>query len=894
MKKIFTLVTLLVAMVTGAWGAAGDTYKYVYADPDNENHTTNTNNFFTVAKTSGAISAYGIAHTFNEKIYTQALKMENTTYIEFTATETFSLSMYVFWRSANTFKLQVYNEGTSDYDAATTYTASATSGSYDDTYVYNNLPAGKYKLTRTSEIDIYLLQIRYGTVVETKYTVTTSANNASMGSVTPETTEYTSGTKVTLTATPKLGYYFQKWVINDVDQATNPYIINSLDGNVTGVAHFAALKKLTYTGTTGVAYASDGDGTITVPANHYHYTAGKTVSSWTGDDEVTYNAGDVKTLTTNVALTPNYSNNSVALGDAPTTINWTFARNSGAPVIAVEGNTINYVQQATISGNTIDVNLFIDATSGKCNNTSSDVRAQVNGGTKFTLKAISGMTVTYKSASGTHTDVSKFDFGTYASDVDASMSSNNLVFTYNGSADEITFTDNDGGMWSSGLSVTYPGPSFAITYDDAIANGSISGDATAAVGETVTVTTTPDSGYEFGSLVIKKTSDDSDVTASCSVSDNTFVMPAYAVTVSATFNVAIAREDYIMSFSNTVTPDVYFNITNSDNYSNSIVSASTYGSDGYQASAGYTYAFVSTSPSSSGSGKTSALISKSYYTNISAIEVEASRTSASDEIKIEVSPDADFSVVGNIIMVHASAVFSTSNNRYAKITEDNLSCSGYIRITFKSGGNSKNQAMSYLKVTAASATEPITTALAAGNRNYVSYITSQKLDFASASGISAYIATGLNAGETAVVLQNVDIVPAGTPIIVKTDTKGATVNVPVTTASPSSIDGNKLVAGDGTTTWNGTVGTTYYYLANDQFHEATSGTLQSGKAYLALTSGGARMLDILPGGGGGGTTAIENVKVGLENNVYYDLQGRRVLYPKKGLYIVNGKKVIIK
>ena len=27
---------------------------------------------------------------------------------------------------------------------------------------------------------------------------------------------------------------------------------------------------------------------------------------------------------------------------------------------------------------------------------------------------------------------------------------------------------------------------------------------------------------------------------------------------------------------------------------------------------------------------------------------------------------------------------------------------------------------------------------------------------------------------------------------------------------------------------------------------------------------------------------------------YYDLQGRRVLQPTKGMYIVNGKKVVIK
>ena len=30
------------------------------------------------------------------------------------------------------------------------------------------------------------------------------------------------------------------------------------------------------------------------------------------------------------------------------------------------------------------------------------------------------------------------------------------------------------------------------------------------------------------------------------------------------------------------------------------------------------------------------------------------------------------------------------------------------------------------------------------------------------------------------------------------------------------------------------------------------------------------------------------------NAVYYDLQGRRVDHPVRGIYIVNGKKVIIK
>ena len=43
------------------------------------------------------------------------------------------------------------------------------------------------------------------------------------------------------------------------------------------------------------------------------------------------------------------------------------------------------------------------------------------------------------------------------------------------------------------------------------------------------------------------------------------------------------------------------------------------------------------------------------------------------------------------------------------------------------------------------------------------------------------------------------------------------------------------------------------------------------------------------------TTGIENSKLKIENSdVFYDLQGRRVTHPTKGIYIVGGKKVVIK
>ena len=43
-------------------------------------------------------------------------------------------------------------------------------------------------------------------------------------------------------------------------------------------------------------------------------------------------------------------------------------------------------------------------------------------------------------------------------------------------------------------------------------------------------------------------------------------------------------------------------------------------------------------------------------------------------------------------------------------------------------------------------------------------------------------------------------------------------------------------------------------------------------------------------------TEIKEVKTESEetNCIYYDLNGRKVVTPKKGLYIINGKKVFIK
>lgn len=85
-----------------------------------------------------------------------------------------------------------------------------------------------------------------------------------------------------------------------------------------------------------------------------------------------------------------------------------------------------------------------------------------------------------------------------------------------------------------------------------------------------------------------------------------------------------------------------------------------------------------------------------------------------------------------------------------------------------------------------------------------------------------------------------------------------------------------------------------YILQGGVFKKATGDKIKGGKAYLYteydVTAAGARELKIVFAGEATGIKAIETV---AEKNVY-DLQGRKVAAPQKGLYIINGKKMIVK
>ena len=156
-------------------------------------------------------------------------------------------------------------------------------------------------------------------------------------------------------------------------------------------------------------------------------------------------------------------------------------------------------------------------------------------------------------------------------------------------------------------------------------------------------------------------------------------------------------------------------------------------------------------------------------------------------------------------------------------------------------------------------------------------------DFLIPDGVSAYIITGVDG--TTVTVKKVSYLKAGVPLLLG-QTDGST----IAKNSDESFDGNLLRYAES----NVTCSDNEYILYKNEFIKAT-GAIPAGKCYLDLTgsgSAGSRSLSI---GGDNGATAISHADVDSINaETWYNLQGRRIEKPSKtGLYIVNGKKVVI-
>ncbi len=157
--------------------------------------------------------------------------------------------------------------------------------------------------------------------------------------------------------------------------------------------------------------------------------------------------------------------------------------------------------------------------------------------------------------------------------------------------------------------------------------------------------------------------------------------------------------------------------------------------------------------------------------------------------------------------------------------------------------------------------------------------------FLAPQGIVAYIITGVSG--SSVTVKAVSYIKAGTPVLLQktstsTETEETTDDIFAT---------NILKYAEVDLTANGG----QYVLYKNEFVKAT-GSITSGKCYLEPTGtffAGTRGFSIA--GGAEGTTAISDAVADSDHSEWFDLQGRKIEKPsKKGLYIRDGKKIVVK
>ena len=180
---------------------------------------------------------------------------------------------------------------------------------------------------------------------------------------------------------------------------------------------------------------------------------------------------------------------------------------------------------------------------------------------------------------------------------------------------------------------------------------------------------------------------------------------------------------------------------------------------------------------------------------------------------------------------------------------------------------------------------------------WATYCSPYALDFSSAIANldDAYIVTGGAGGVLAKTSVLGGTVPANTGLLLK-GSEG-TVNIPVAASSLTDVSANKLVGVTVDTPIDADAG--YVLMASPSlafYKNSNDFTVGANTAYLPVGFADDAAPAFFSLDFDGETTGIADVRGKMEDvrSDFFDLQGRKVAQPAKGLYIVNGKKVVIK
>ena len=511
--------------------------------------------------------------------------------------------------------------------------------------------------------------------------------------------------------------------------------------------------------------------------------------------------------------------------------------------------------------------------------------------------------------------------------------------------------------------ITYTAP---VTYSiiiNSTSNGEVAADVeTAAAGVMVTLTVTPYDHCKLSELSVKKENDESVTVAD----NNTFVMPASNVTVSATF---VAYSQHTISFNangeEVQTKDlfedekvVFPSDPSEDGYTfMGWTAATSVNSDGtgvefvkdgifaledasYNAvyakktsdeslvkmgssdtfAAGDEIVIVAVDDKSNAFGLYQETIATSYvnfftYSGMSSVSTDEKTTWTISEGSTSGSwklGDANNGYLRNsssnnlhcdntetasdwtIVFVSNESKFTVAaNGRYLSYRND-LSSNNYYRMAGASYATNGTYLLDIYKLAPAEYSNYTITI----PKSYTAPISDAKyatlclpFNYTVPEDVTAYTGEATNDGVTLTPIEGV--IPANTGVIIYSETPG-TYTFTGSAETPATIGKNDLVGVTETTT----IPEGSYILALDtddtaKFFEIDpkDNELAAYKAYLAIPEGvtPSKALAIRRGD----ATGIRTIEAQAVNQ-YFDLMGRKVQNPERGIYILNGKKVYVK
>ncbi len=412
-----------------------------------------------------------------------------------------------------TTQIRCYSGGTITISSDNTITGISFnfSGSYTGglNSSYTGLSTNSWEQALTSQARITSVTVTYttGSSQITEYDVT--CNSAENGSISVgSTTSYAEGATVTVTATPQTGYKLSTVTVTPSDNEVSAPDV-TISGNSATFTMPASDVEVdaTFEETLAVQYKLVEDENDLVSGAEYLLVGSTNTAPYSGIlGDISSNIGSVATT----GFTYNSSEKTITVEDNCSATPLTLGGSAGAWTLHNGTAYLSY----TGSNN----NLYA-----------------INDATAATAKWI------------IYTDVfpsSKL--------LIANANSTSRYIAYNSGTNPKRFACYTG----TGLNSVSPISLFkkvetgdyTITIDDAIENGTVTASRESAnANDPVTVTVTPEPGYELSTLTV----DGTDVTSSVSNNSYTFNMPAHSVTITATFALKKNKVEYTVSPANT-------------------------------------------------------------------------------------------------------------------------------------------------------------------------------------------------------------------------------------------------------------------------------------------------------------------------------------------------------